>query len=113
MPKHIVAGTGHEGRAKFIRLMSKKTPVRLIREPKNEHDLNAIAVEANITIPIPLTFGLIKWWLQIGYLKQSAAKRYAPKMDAGKRPVVKVDSMWAPQKEEWPRVTLSIEFNDR
>lgn len=112
MPNHVVAGTGHEGRAKFIRLMNKKTPVRLTREPKNKHDLNAIAVEAKITVPIPLTFGLVKWWLQIGYVKQSAAKRYAPKMDAGKRPAVRVESMWAPPKEEWPRVTLSIEFND-
>ena len=106
----IVAGTGFEGRAEIIRKHVKNgMPVLLLREPTNPHDPNAIAV----LISVPRMFGLLgNSQVQIGYIKASAAKGLAAKMDSGTKVTGYVNSFYAPGGIEHPRVSLRLEWPD-
>ena len=106
----IVAGTGFEGRDQVIRRHCREgMPVRLRREPHNEHDQNAIAVYFSV----PRLFGLLgQAQLQIGYIKAAAAKGLAAKMDAGVPVTGYVKSFYAPDGRVFPRVSLRLEWPD-
>lgn len=104
----IVAGTGFDGRAEIIRQHVRDgMPVHLRREPSNPHDPNAVAV----LIAIPRLFGLFGQRLaQIGYIKAGAAKGVAAKIDAGVRVQGVVESFFAPEDKDFPRVSLRLEW---
>jgi hypothetical protein len=71
--------------------------VILQRDPNNPHDANAIA--ACITVGGELE--------QIGFIKAAAAKRLAPKMDAGTEYAAYVHRVWAPEDFGKPNVTIA------
>lgn len=102
----IVAGTGFEGREKLIRSHCKEgRTVRLVREPANKFDENAIAVY----LEVPKMFGLLgDKEIQIGYIKASTAKSLAKKMDDGIELSASVVSFYAPKDKEFPRVTIEV-----
>jgi len=106
----IVAGTGFEGRAEIIRKHCRNgMPVHLRREPNNPYDPDAIAV----LIAVPRMFGLLGHSLvQIGYIKASAAKGLAAKLDSGKSVNGMVKSFYAPEGKDFPRVSLRLEWAD-
>lgn len=64
-----VAGVTFEGRQEVLRTLTVPVDLRLVREPGNVHDGNAIAVVAAAG--------------QIGYLNARLSARLAPAMDAG------------------------------
>lgn len=64
-----VAGVTFEGRQEVLRVLTAPADLRLVREPGNAHDGNAIAVVAAAG--------------QIGYLNARLSARLAPAMDAG------------------------------
>lgn len=80
-------------------------PVVLRREPDNEHDINAIAVDMMVS----------RWYtlfrkvpLHIGYIKKAKAMSMAKKMDAGGRILsARISSMYLEMNH--PRVSLEIE----
>lgn len=102
----IVAGTGFDGREQIIRKYCKKgLKVTLKREPKNEHDENAIAVY----LEIPVLFGVLgKSSKQIGYIKATTAKSIAEKMDKGQKFTASVISYFAPSEKDHPRVSIEV-----
>jgi hypothetical protein len=51
--------------------MRAGTPLKLVREPRNKHDLNAIAVYTSI------------FSIQLGHIPRSLAAELAPLMDLG------------------------------
>jgi hypothetical protein len=81
--------------------------VRLVREPNNPYDKDAVAV----FISVPRLFGFLgNSSAQIGYIKASAADSLAKRIDTGVRVVATVKSMYAPEGREHPRVTLHLEY---
>lgn len=102
----IVAGTGFDGRAEVIRRYCRpQMAVYLVREPDNVHDKDAIAVYIK-----PKLFGLIPSAKQIGYIKHRRADNLAIKLDAGMQYRAWIESMWAPDGRDWPRVSLRIDI---
>lgn len=100
----IVAGTGfYKPHLVGTRLCREGTPVKLVREPSNAHDANAIAVCINQPL-----FGLFPRWIKVGHLKALLAARLAPKIDAGLVLDATVVSVWNPGDIEHPRISLSI-----
>lgn len=104
----IVAGTGfYKPYLVGTYLCGEGTVVRLVREPSNPHDANAIAV--SIRNPI---LGLIPRWSKMGHLKAPLAARLAPKLDAGLSIDAHVVSVWNPGDIEHPRISIVIEEAD-
>ena len=109
----IVAGTGFENpdgsnRCNIIRRFVRDgMEVTLIREQNNMHDPNAVAVY----ISAPRLFGLLGTsQKQIGYLKASAAKSIAKRMDDGEKITGHVANYYAPAGIDHPRVSLLLEY---
>lgn len=104
----IVAGTGHDDRAKLIRLYcAVGARVTLRREPDNPHDPNAIAV----LLRRGPFLGLIpRRAVKIGYVKAPRAVGLAKLMDRGSRLEACVDSFWAPPDLPRPRVSLKLQI---
>lgn len=101
----IVAGTGFEGRAGRIRLAVKPgMPVKLVPEPNNKFDPNAIAV----FVPVRAWFTLfLKSDVHIGYVKRDRAEFFTRKMQEGGRIVsATVKSMFTDR--DHPRVSLVV-----
>jgi hypothetical protein len=108
----IVTGTGFEGRAARIRAFCRNgAKVRLVREPRNPHDPNAIRVD----LQVPLLFGLIRLWGHIGYIKAPRAARMAPQIDDGSLVILsaRVDSFDDYPGVEHPRVSLRIDVKEK
>ena len=106
----IVAGTGFEGRNHIIRARCKvNAKIDLQRESNNSHDPNAIAVYLHSTS----MFGLLKRREHIGYIKADRAAKLAPKIDSGALQVTGcyVTSFYAPESENIPRVSITIQTN--
>lgn len=70
-----LAGVTFEGRQFHIAAMHKDTPLRVEREPDNEHDPNAVAVHAHIE-------GMSR---HIGYIGKSKNSEIARLLDEGER----------------------------
>lgn len=107
----IVAGTGFEGRADIIRRhCASLSPVRLVREPSNAFDRNAIAV----ILPTRV-FLFFKANFKIGYIKADRAEGLAARIDSGEYVVTSalVRSLYAPEGREHPRVSLEIHVSIR
>lgn len=106
--RSIVAGTGFEGRARIIKRHCREgTPVVLKRESNNPHDENAIAVYLKVSRLGGMFGSALK---QIGYIKASTAKSLAKKMDGGTKVTGWVNSYYAPDGKEHPRVSLELEY---
>lgn len=101
----IVAGTGYEGRDGRIRLAVKPgMPVKLVPEPKNKFDPNAIAVYAQVRAWFTL---FLKADVHIGYVKRDRAEFFTRQMREGGRIVsATVKSMYTDQ--DHPRVSLVV-----
>ncbi len=104
----IIAGTGFNNRASIIRRFCREGMKAVLkREPDNPYDPNAIAV----CIEVPRLLGLFGNVLkQIGYIKASAAKGLAKRMDEGLSIQARVTSFYAPSDREHPRVSLELEY---
>lgn len=101
----IVAGTGFEGRAGRIRLAVKNgMAVKLVPEPSNAYDANAIAVY----LPVRAWFTLfLRTDVHIGYIKRDRAAFFTRKMqEGGKILSASVKSTY--MDREHPRVTLTV-----
>lgn len=81
---------------------------RLVREPGNRHDPNAIAVY--LRLPFLLVF---RRDVKIGYIKAARAERLAAKLDAGVVAKAHVVSFWAPPDRGFPRVSIEIELIEK
>jgi hypothetical protein len=66
-----VAGVTFEGRQEHISRMTRLTPVRIVPEPENAYDPNALAVHAAID-------GEVK---HVGFVPRDLAAEIAPKLD--------------------------------
>ena len=102
----IVAGTGFDGRQGRIRMLVQEgMQVKLVPDPNNPHDSNAIAVYVTVR----------KWFtlfrntdVQIGYIKKDRAKFFTKKInDGGKIINAYVKSMYL--ELDHPRVSLQVE----
>ena len=104
----ILAGTGFYNRASIIQRHCRNgLKAVLKREPDNPHDPNAIAV----FIEVPRLFGLLGSALQqIGYIKASAAKGLAKRIDEGLSIQARVASVFAPSGRDYPRVSLELDY---
>jgi HIRAN domain-containing protein len=86
----IVAGTRfYKPHLVGTALCRKGTQLRLLREPSNAYDANAVAVCINEPV-----LGLIPRWSKVGHLKAPLAARLAPKIDAGLKLEARVLSTW-------------------
>lgn len=105
----VLAGTGYEGRAEVIRRMGRKgSKLRLVREPANEHDANAIRVD----LECRFLFGLLKLYRHIGYIQASRSARIAGKIDSGERRITgaEIVNMYAPPDQLFPDVTAEVSY---
>lgn len=101
----IVAGTGFEGRAARIRLAVRAgMDAKLVPEPGNPHDRNAIAVYVAVrrwfTLFLPTD-------IHIGYIKKDKAAFFTKKMAEGGRVLgATVKSTY--MDRDHPRVSLLV-----
>ena len=65
-------GVTFEGRQEVLATLKEDTPLRLVREPENEYDPNAIAIEAEVGE-----------WKPVGYIAMLKNQTLANEMDAG------------------------------
>lgn len=79
------------------------TGVRIVREPENQHDENAIAV----FLPQRIAGGK-----QLGYLHRETAAILAPKMDEGLLKVVKAELLSLNQRDDYNTGDLLVRFQD-
>ena len=102
----IVAGTGFEGRQGRIRMAVREgMEVKLVPDPQNKHDENAIAVYVTVRRWFTL---FLKTDLHIGYIKRDRAKFFSRKLrEGGKILGAYVNSMYLEQ--DHPRVSLVVE----
>lgn len=102
----IITGTGFGDRGSIIRRYCKEGQRAFLRrEPRNQHDKNAIAVE----IRVPLFFGLLGTTArQIGYIKRNTAKSLAKRMDHGEEVTAVISYLLAPPCRDHPKVTLTL-----
>lgn len=101
----IVAGTGFEGRERYIKRFAQPgMKVQLRREPSNPKDENAVAVD----LPVKRWQTLFQEVpVQIGYIKSARAKSMAAKMDEGGKILsAKIESMDLYLNH--PRVSIEI-----
>lgn len=101
----IVAGTGFEGRDGRIRLAAKPgMPVKLVPEPSNPYDPNAIAVY----LPVRAWFTLfLRTEVHIGYIKRDRAATFSKRINEGGKILSSViKSMYTEQNH--PRVSLTV-----
>ena len=104
----ILAGTGFNDRAEIIRKYCRpRMPIILTREPGNVHDPNAVAV----SIAVPRLGGIFgSSNKQIGYVKKGTAKSLAKRLDAGEKINGRIDSLFAPNEMNHPRVTVELDY---
>lgn len=78
-----VAGVSFDGRQELISILTKDSPVSLVREKDNKFDKNAISVE------------VVDWGgkLKIGYIPKSVNSILAKDMDNGLKFVAKITSI--------------------
>lgn len=78
--------------------------IRLVREPDNEYDPNAIAV----FLPKRLMGGA-----QIGYLRRPSAELLARKLDAGEMVIVKATLLSLRAEDDLKEGPLDVLFRDK
>ncbi len=102
----IVTGTGFDGRGGRIRLAVRPgMAAKLVPEPGNPHDSNAIAVYVHVRRWFTLFFPTD---VHIGYIKKDRAAFFTKKMkEGGKITRATVKSMY-PELDH-PRVSLIVE----
>lgn len=69
-----VSGVSFDGRQEAVRLIEQDTPVRLVRDRRNEHDFYAISVQVYVSGS----------WKDAGYVPAKINKEIALYMDSGK-----------------------------
>jgi len=101
-----VAGVTYEGRQAHIARMTMQTPVRIVPEPTNKYDPNALAVHAAIAP------GEV---LQVGYIPRDLAAILAPKLD-GEAVMARVKEItggfqmeYGPEEGEYANLGLLLE----
>lgn len=104
VPKRItsiweeVAGTAFDNdngtsRRTYIRLCDKGDYLRLIRDPKNKHDKNAVKV-------------CVDGKYQIGFLEAFTAEEIAPRLDSGERIDAEVAVINQGHSQSWVKILL-------
>lgn len=106
----VVAGCNIGGRKRIVLSHAKVgRAVRLVREPGNQHDANAIRVY----ILVPLLFGLLgRWPRMIGYVKAGTAKSLAKRMDDGQRVRGVIKHWFHFDQRGFVKVTLRLLIDD-
>lgn len=69
-----VSGVSFDGRQEVVRHIEQETPIRLVRDRRNEHDFYAISVQAYVN-------GV---WKDAGFVPSKINKEIALYMDSGK-----------------------------
>jgi hypothetical protein len=94
-----------EGRAAIARMCDKSdiTGIRLMREPENKYDENAVMV----LLPTRILSGK-----QLGYLHRQAAELLAPKLDSGRLEVVGAKLLRLDSDAEHNVGTMLVRFRD-
>lgn len=108
----VLAGTGFQGRTTVIRRFAAKgSKLRLVREPANKHDANAIRVD----LECRLLFGWLTLYRHIGYIQASRAARIAGKIDSGEMHITgaEIVNMYAPPEQVFPDVTAEITYEHK
>lgn len=77
--------------------------IRLIREPENQYDSNAIAVY----MPERLMHGF-----QIGYLRRTTAELLAPKIDAGNLVIMRARLLTLRPEDDFKEGSMDVTFKD-
>lgn len=95
-----------DGRAALARMADKSDigGVRLVREPDNKYDGNAVMV----LLPERLMDGR-----QLGYLHRQTAELLAPSFDSGKLEVVSAKLTGLDPADDYNTGTLDVLFRDR
>jgi hypothetical protein len=110
--KHSLAVVGlrfrfkKDGRRAFSDMIDKRGSIggmRLIREPDNKYDANAIMV----CLPERVMDGK-----QIGYIRATSAELLAPKLDAGTLEVRSAKLLWLDPDTDWNEGELEVYFAD-
>lgn len=78
-----LVGVTFEGRQEVIALLAGDEPLRTRREPENEYDPNAVAVDVLIA----------ETWQPIGYIAKDKNKDICAAMDAGNEVVISIASL--------------------
>lgn len=81
--KSKIVGVTFEGRQAVIALLKGKEPLQVRREPENEYDPKAVAVDAYIN----------EGWAPIGYIAKDKNKDIAATLDAGNSVYIKIASI--------------------
>lgn len=78
-----IVGVTFEGRQAVLSVLKGDEPLRVRREPDNEYDSNAVAVDAYVNSE----------WLPVGYIAKDKNKDIAATLDAGESMFIKIGSV--------------------
>jgi len=90
-----LVGVTFEGRQEIIARLIGDEPLRFRREPDNEYDNKAVAVDALLTVDVSddtnnADVAVIEDWFPIGYIARDKNKELASVLDAGKEASIKI-----------------------
>ena len=75
-----LSGVTFDGRQEALMLVDEDTPIRLVRDRRNEYDFHAVSVEAFVELK----------WKDVGFIPASINKDIASALDAGVKLEAKV-----------------------
>lgn len=88
-----LVGVSFEGRQETISQMDGSEQLRFRREPENEYDSNAIAVDALTVVQGTSTEDVHKKWLPIGYIAKDKNSELASVLDEGKEASIEISEI--------------------
>ena len=98
-----IVGVTFEGRQDVINLMDKNTPLRFRREPENEFDPRAVAIDAHVMHVAPEP-----QWLPIGYIAKDKNAELAELLTDGKFASIKVSDITGGDIQEGKRKSFGV-----
>lgn len=102
--KSKIVGVTFEGRQEVIKELTKDSIIRVRREPDNEFDAKAVAVDALIKEHYPGVADSDGEWLPIGYIAADKNKDIAESIDAGKEVMIRIASLTGGDRDKKGKV---------
>lgn len=93
-----IVGVSFEGRQEVIALLGGDEDLRFRREPENEYDANAVAVDALVKVGVAgfddnTNVEVYEDWKPIGYIAKDKNSELAKVLDDGKTAVIKISEI--------------------
>lgn len=108
-----LVGVSFEGRQEIIATLTGDEELRFRREPDNEYDSNAVAVDVLAILPDMAYNEIVKDWLPIGYIAKDNNAELAMVLDSGKHASIKLTEITGDGETKHYGVNVYIEYEKK